>query len=119
VLTAISVITVLSGITQMVNPGLILGLIGAQTAPAARHFFAIIGMFMLLFGGALLHELRGPVRQPIVALWAGFQKLGAFAAVSLGVVLAIFSPLALLVAGFDLLSGVLILWYWHIHRSAR
>jgi hypothetical protein len=116
--TAISVITVVSGLAQVVRPAFVLALIGAETTPASQHFFAIVGMFMVLFGGALLHELASPARQPIVALWAGLQKLGASAAVGLGVAGAVFSPLALMVAGFDLLSGILIVWYWRDSRQS-
>ncbi|MDX1532518.1 MAG: hypothetical protein R3362_13385, partial [Rhodothermales bacterium] len=73
--------------------------------------FGIVGMFMVLFGGLLWEGLppRGP--QPTALRWAGLQKLGAFGAVTLGVVRGLFGPVALLVAGFDLLSGVLIFVY--------
>jgi hypothetical protein len=45
-------------------------------------------------------------------LWAALQKFGASAAVGLGVMHGVFSPVALGVAGFDLLSGILALMYW-------
>jgi hypothetical protein len=112
ILLLISALTVLSGLGQMLMPGLVLDLLSVQGSPAAQHFFGIIGMFMLLFGGAAAHALLSPDDQPIVVLWAGLQKFGASAAVGLGVLHAIFSPLALAVAGFDLLSGVLALAYW-------
>lgn len=68
-------------------------------------------MFMLLFSGALLQALISPQPQPIVLIWAGLQKFGASIAVCLAVIKLIFSPFALLLTGFDLLSGVLIFWY--------
>jgi hypothetical protein len=40
------------------------------------------------------------------------QKLGASAAVGLGVRRGLLSPLALAVAGFDALSGLVALDYW-------
>ena len=52
------------------------------------------------------------------AMISALQKLGAFVAVSLGVWRGLFSVLALGVAGFDLFSGVLFLWYWLTIRSA-
>lgn len=107
-LVLISGITVLSGLAQLLAPEIVLRTVGGETGPAARHFFAIIGMFMLLFGGALLHALFSARPQPVVVLWAGLQKLGAAAAVGVGVVNGVFGGLALAVAGFDLLSGVLI-----------
>ena len=116
VLIAISIMTVVSGLTQMLAPGFVLGILDAETTAAAQHFFAIVGMFMVLFGGLLLHALFSHGHQQVAVLWAGLQKLGAVGAVALGVANAVFSPLALLVAGFDLVSGVLILMFW---SSAR
>jgi uncharacterized protein YjeT (DUF2065 family) len=111
-LIVIAAVTVLSGLLQMVLPGLVLKIVSAQATPTTQHFFAIIGMFMMLFGGALLQVLFSPEPQTVVVLWVGLQKFGASIPVSLGVFRLIFSPFALLIAGFDLLSGLLILWYW-------
>ena len=111
-LAVISFLTAVSGLIQMAAPGFILRLLSAETTPAALHFFSIVGMFMTLFGGAFLNALLSPEHHPIVVFWASLQKLGAFAAVGLGVARHIFSPLALAVAFFDLLTGVLGLCYW-------
>lgn len=111
-LIAISVITVLSGLTQMLAPRMVLDFLAAEATPTAGHFFATIGMFMICVGGVLLHTLLSRRPAPVVALWAGFQKVGAFALVALGVVNGVFAAMALGVAFFDLLSGVLILLYW-------
>jgi hypothetical protein len=112
VLLLIAVLTVISGLVQMVVPGRLLGLLSAESTPASRHFFGIVGMFMVLFGGLLWHALTSRSAQAIPVFWAGLQKFGASAAVGLGVLHGIFSPLALGVAGFDLLSGILALVYW-------
>lgn len=111
VLLAIAAVTILSGLVQMVRPSLVLGLIGAEATPAGAHSFGIVGMFMILFGGLLWEGLgpRGPL--PAALRWAGLQKLGAAAAVTLGVARGLFGALALGVAVFDLLSGVLIFVY--------
>jgi hypothetical protein len=111
VLLAISALTVASGLGQLLKPDLVLGLVGGESTPASRHFFGIVGMFMVLFGAMLLHALLTAGNHSVAVLWAGAQKLGAAAAVGLGVAKGIFSPLALGVAGFDLLSGLLILAY--------
>jgi hypothetical protein len=119
VVAAIAAITVVSGLVQMLAPRLILGMVGGEATPTSAHFFGIVGMFMLLFGGALLHEIVSTPPQPTVALWAALQKCGAVAAVGLGVSRQIFSPLALMVAGFDMISALLIFWYWtRIRKSA-
>jgi hypothetical protein len=76
-------------------------------------------MFMFLFGGLLLHVLL--TRQMIAAVffWAGLQKIGAFIAMGIGVFHEIYGPKSLLVAGFDLLSGILIFVYMKLAASQR
>lgn len=108
---AIAGITVVTGFVQMLRPELVLGIIGADTNPAPRHFFGIVGMFMVLFGGMLLHALLDAAHHRIVLLWSGAQKIGASMAVALGVWHGLFSTLGLGVAGFDLFSGAVIFLY--------
>ena len=115
----IAVITVFSGLLQIFAPGLVLQIISAQNNPTSRHFFSIIGMFMFLFGGALIQALFSSVPQSVVVLWSGLQKFGASIAVALGVIKAIFAPLAFVVAGFDLLSGIVIVTYWFSMSASK
>lgn len=112
ILIVIAVITVLSGLTQMLFPALVLGVIGGEITGSTNHFFGIVGMFMVLFGGLLIHVLRGKKPQPVPVLWCGLQKFGAAIAVTLGIGRGLFSWLAFGVAAFDLFSGVLIMIYW-------
>ncbi|WPP49054.1 patatin [Catalinimonas niigatensis] len=107
----ISIVTVISGLTQVIAPDLVLGFIGASVTATSMHFFAIVGMFMALFGGMMLHAVYSAYPNHVAILWAAFQKLGAFLAVGLGVFHDIFSLLALGVAFFDLFSGLLFLYY--------
>jgi hypothetical protein len=117
---AIAAITIVTGFVQMLRPELVLGIIGADTNPAPRHFFGIVGMFMVLFGGMLLHALLDAGDHRIVVLWSGLQKIGASGAVALGVWNGIFSTLALGVAGFDLFSGaVIFLYMFGLPRGVR
>ena len=111
VLVFIAWATVVSGLVQLFWPGFILTLVGGDQAPSSRHFFGIVGMFMVLFGGALAQGLRAAPVDRIVLFWAGLQKLGAAVAVGLGVERHLFAPIALGVAGFDLLSGILVFVY--------
>jgi hypothetical protein len=115
---AIAALTILSGLVQVIVPGLLLRIFSAEVTPTSKHFFGIVGMFMFLFGGVLLHALLSPGNQSIVVLWAGLQKIGAVCAVTLGVVNHIFSPLGLLIAAFDFISAVIIIWYWVQLRGA-
>jgi uncharacterized protein YjeT (DUF2065 family) len=119
IVLAIAVLTVVSGLIQMLAPGFVLRVVSAQATPTSSHFFAIVGMFMFLFGGALWQALCSAIPQNVVFIWAGLQKVGASVAVGLGVSSAIFSKLSLLVAGFDLLSGILIFTFWLTIRTSR
>ena len=107
----ISIATVLSGLTQLVMPGLVLDFVGATIDETSAHFFAIVGMFMTLFGGLMLHAVYSATPQKPAVLWCAFQKLGAFAAVGLGIMNGIFMPIAAGVAIFDLFSGLFFLYY--------
>ena len=118
-LKAIAAITVVSGLLQMVRPQWILAVVGGETTPTGNHFFGIVGMFMLLFGALLWQALTAPRPQPIPVFWCGLQKLGATAAVGLAVSRDLLGWLALGVAGFDLVSAILIFVYWlGIHSEA-
>ena len=116
-LILISAATLGSGLVQMVAPEFILNLISAQVTATTEQIFGIVGMFMTLFGGMLLQVLIS--KQPLtpVFLWAALQKIGASTAVALGVFRHLFSPLALAIAGFDLLSGILIFIYMTLLNS--
>lgn len=119
VVAAIAALTVVSGGVQLLAPGFVLGVIDGASTAGSRHFFAIVGMFMVVVGGLLLHALLEPPVPAYVALWCGLQKLGAAVAVALGVANDVFGALALLVAGFDLLSAVLIgLLWWRLRERA-
>ncbi len=111
-LVIISILTVLSGLTQMIFPRLVLQILAAQITPTTTHFFATVGMFMIGFGGVFLQSLVSGKPDPVVALWASLQKFGASVLVGLGVAYGVFSWLALGVAGFDLVSGLLAILYW-------
>jgi len=104
-------VTVISGVVQLVKPGFVLGIVSAEATAASKHFFGIVGMFMALFGGMLTQVLLSKQPTAVVFVWAGLQKLGASAAVALGVLRHIFGPLALGISAFDLTSGILIFIY--------
>ena len=104
-------LTAVSGAVLIVLPGPILDLLDADNTAASRHFFAIIGMFMLLFGGMTWATLRAKESSKFVIFWAGLQKLGASAAVMAGVANDLFSPLALAIAALDLVSSVIYFAY--------
>jgi hypothetical protein len=110
-LVAIGAVTILTGATQALVPGPLLRSLKVADGPATRQLFGTVGMFMVVVGGLMVGGLRRPALARDVAFWAGAQKLGAAAAVALGVRRSVFAKRALLVAGFDLASGLLALDY--------
>jgi hypothetical protein len=107
----IAAITAVTGAAQIVAPGAVLDFLSADRSSAAEQGFATVGMFMVLFAGLVLNALTAHSGERVVLLWASLQKLGASAAVGIGVARGVFSGVALLVATFDLASGALMLWY--------
>ncbi|MBP1771446.1 MAG: patatin protein [Holophagaceae bacterium] len=117
-LLVIAGLTVLSGAIQLLAPALVLRLVGGPGGAEPRFLFAILGMFMVLFGGLALQALRASATlQALPIRWAALQKLGAAGAVGLGVAKGVFGPVASLVAAFDLLTGILFLV--HLRRLSR
>jgi hypothetical protein len=119
-LAAIAAGTAVSGLVQMVAPGFVLDILSASSTATTRLFFGIVGMFMAIVGGMLVHALLEPYDRRVVVFWASLQKLAACAAVTLAVVNDIFAAYALLLATFDFLTGVLGMAYlWRIRRPTR
>jgi hypothetical protein len=122
VVAAISAVTVVSGVAQLLLPGVVLDLLGAESTPTTRHLFAIVGMFMAVVGAVTLQALLTEPTPPYVVLWCAVQKLCAFVAVSIGVGRDLFDPIALAVALFDLATAVLAGLLWrrlHAPRSTH
>ena len=115
----IGVITVFSGLVQVIFPGFVLGVIGGERSAGGDHSFAIIGMFMVLFGALLIHALSTEQQEPVAILWCSIQKLGASLAVWLGVTKGLFSSLALLVAAFDGASFFIMMLFWFSLRNNK
>ncbi|HKP46418.1 MAG TPA: hypothetical protein VJT50_07450 [Pyrinomonadaceae bacterium] len=111
-LVVIAAMTAVTGAVQAIAPAFVLHFVGAQITKTSQHFFAIVGMFMVLFGGATLQALLSVKHHPIVIFWSSLQKFGASVAVALSVMNGVFSSLAVVVAVVDFLSGVLAIAYW-------
>ncbi|MEO5893708.1 MAG: hypothetical protein ABIQ31_25865 [Ferruginibacter sp.] len=107
----ISLLTMGAGLIQTIKPVFILAIVKGDSAPAPAHFFAIIGMFMFLFGGLMIQSLYSAYPGKTVVLWCGLQKAGASIAVFIGIWKGLFSATAGLIAGFDLLSAIIFFIY--------
>ncbi len=117
VLLFIAVATMATGLTMIVAPSFVLGIMRAEATRTTAHLFGTLGMFMLLFGGVMWQALRARPEQPLMLFWAALQKLGAFVALAIMVQRGILAPLGWAVAVFDLFTGVLALWYWNRIRD--
>jgi hypothetical protein len=110
-LIAVAVITILSGLLQIIVPETILKSMGVNPIPEIVYFFRIVSLLTGLFGGALLHAALSDQLQTIVLLWASLQKILGAAAVLLAVLSGLLAAGALAAAGYDLIAGLFILWY--------
>jgi hypothetical protein len=104
--------TFLSGITLVVAQRFVLDVLSAPTETSDRLFFGIIGMFMAIVGGVLTQTLLAPVPSRAVVGWSALQKLCAAGAMSLAVVLGVFSYYGTALAAFDFCSAILASAYW-------
>lgn len=117
IVIVISVITVLSGLVQMIDPAFVLKSVGIAATPVSKQLFATIAMFMILFGGMVIHGVYSAFKSNVIILWAAFQKFGASIAVGIGILHGIFNLFSGCVALFDLCSGVLFLYYYKILKA--
>ncbi|MET7458003.1 hypothetical protein ABZT03_40395 [Streptomyces sp. NPDC005574] len=115
VLLAIAAVTVVTGACQLIAPGPVLRLLATgpdDPSALSLHFFATVGMFMVVVGGLLAQQLLTREAPGFPLLWVGLQKFGAFALVTVGVARGLLIAAALLVALFDLATAGLcgLLW---------
>ncbi|WP_195911362.1 hypothetical protein [Streptomyces kaniharaensis] len=120
VLVLIGVVTVLTGLVQLVVPGAVLDVLSAESTPTGRHLFATVGMFMIVIGGLVVQGLLSPAPPSYLPLWVGLQKFAASVLVAVAVARDLFGPVALLVAAFDFATAILCALMWRrllIHRA--
>lgn len=112
-LVAIGVITIVSGILQCVAPVTLLRVFSPDVTAVSEHFLRITGILTAAFGALLVHALVSRELQHVAVLWTGIQKVLIAAIVGLAIQDMIFSSLALAAAGFDFVSGVMLIAYWY------
>ncbi|HEY2583670.1 MAG TPA: hypothetical protein VGI43_17805 [Mucilaginibacter sp.] len=109
---AIAVITIISGLMQLIAPSFVLNSVGVEITPTTKQLFATIGMFMIMFGGLIVQALYSVQQNGAAILWGALQKIGASLAVFIGIFHHLFSPVAALVASFDFVSFILLIIYY-------
>jgi hypothetical protein len=116
-LAIIAAITVFTGLLQLVAPAWMLGFIAHDQTALTAHFFATIGMFMVITGALFLQSLLVRSTEPAIPFWIGVQKAAAAALVAWAVIRGLMLPLAYLVASFDAITAVFVFAFWR--RLAR
>lgn len=114
---AIAVITILSGLAQIVAHRAVLSMLQVTISPETVYLFIVISLLTSLFGAALLHALLLRQRQTVIVFWASIQKVIGAAAVFGAALNGIIARSALLAAGYDFLAGIFIFGYWIIIRD--
>ena len=114
---AIAVITMLSGLVQIVAHRAVLSMMQVEISPQTVYLFIVVSLFTSLFGAALLHALLSRQRQTVIVFWASLQKVIGAAAVFVAALNGIIARSALLAAGYDFMAGIFIFGYWIIIRD--
>ena len=112
VLIAIAAITVLSGAAQLIVPTVTLSFIAKPAEPLSPQLFATVGMFMVITGALFFESLWNRSGEGAIPFWIGVQKLAAAALVTFGWTKGVLVGLAVGVAAFDFVSGVLCFVFW-------
>ena len=111
-IVAVSAVTLLSGIVQCVMPEPALAFMGISASDSSVYLFRVVSVLTALFGGALLHTALTSKFESTVLLWSGIQKLVGASAVLIAVVGGLLSSAVLLVAGYDFVAGLYVLWFY-------
>jgi hypothetical protein len=113
VLILIAVVTVLTGAAQLLAPSWVLAFVAPAPNALGAHFFATVGMFMVITGAMFLQSLLTRSAERAIPFWIGVQKGAASVLVTLAIMRGLLAPIAYAVAAFDLISGVVAFIFWH------
>lgn len=113
----ISLATFASGLTQLIMPSFVLKFVGGELTATTEHFFAIIGMFMTLFGGLMIQTVYSHETGYAPIVWSAIQKMGASIAVFIGILKGLFALQAGAIAVFDMASGIVFLYYLKVRKT--
>jgi hypothetical protein len=112
-LILVAMVTVVTGVAQLAAPAWVLAFITTAPGALGLHFFATVGMFMVITGAMFLQSLLARSTEPAIPFWIGMQKIAAAVLVSWAVMRGLLAPLAYAVALFDAVSGVIAFIFWN------
>lgn len=111
-LILIAAVTVVTGLMQLAVPGLVLAFIAPNPGALGLHFFATVGMFMVITGATFLQSLLTHSTEPAIPFWIGVQKIAAAVLVTWAILRGLLAPLTYAVAAFDAVSGAIAFVFW-------
>lgn len=112
VLIIISIITLLSGLSQLFIGDFVYRQIATTPSPSSIHLFQTIGMFMVITGAMFFQSLLSRSNERSIPLWIAVQKFAAAVLVYIAWHKGFFVTLSLGVAVFDAVTGLLALIFW-------
>jgi hypothetical protein len=112
-LILIAATTVATGLAQLVAPNRVLAFIAPKPDPLGAHFFATVGMFMVITGAMFLQSLLRRSTEPAIPFWIGVQKAAAAVLVAWAILRGLLAPLAYAVAAFDAITAVIAFVFWY------
>ena len=111
VILAIAAITVASGAFQIVAPGTALRALGLRPDSELTLMLVLASALSALVGAALLHTVLARRNDPTVLVCAGLAKLCGPAVLGVGAARGLVDRAGLVVAAYDLVTGLAVLWY--------
>jgi hypothetical protein len=111
-LLLIAAVTVVGGVIQLFAPRAVLALITREDSALGAHFFATVGMFMVITGAMFLQSLWKRSAETAIPFWIGVQKAAAAALVAWAIVRGLLLPIAYVVAAFDAVTAILTWTFW-------
>jgi len=112
-LIVIAAVTIVTGFGQLVAPAWVLAFIAPNPEALGVHFFATVGMFMLITGAMFLQSLLARSTETAIPFWIGVQKALAAVLVAWAIMRGLLAPLAYSVAAFDAVSGAIAFVFWN------
>lgn len=112
-LILIATATTVTGFAQLVAPAWVLAFIARNPDALSAHFFATVGMFMVVTGAMFLQSLLKRSAEPAIPFWIGIQKAAAAALVGWAVMRGLLVPLACGVAAFDAVTAAIVFLFWY------
>jgi hypothetical protein len=109
----VAVITLLSGMIQLVLPAPALTFMNLTASEETIYLFRLVSLLTALFGGALLQTSLSGTFELTVLLWSSLQKVLGAVVVLLAILNGLIASGTLLIASYDFLAGLFVFWFYN------